>query len=131
MCVFVVIVVALVGIIVIALVGIIVVALGGIIVIALVGMIVIALVSIIIIALIAVIGASFDCIPMLTQTVHFSNRIEYPPVAGSFTILKLSTLMPNLPRILLPTSFNFPSISCFSFSFRSSMRFVRSARFTR
>ena len=57
---------------------------------------------------------------------HFSYLIEYPPVAGSCTILKLSTLIPNLPRILLPTSFNLPSISCFNFSFRSSIRLASS-----
>ena len=43
------------------------------------------------------------------QGAHFTNEIEYEPVFGSLSILKLSVDSPNLPRIMLPRSLALPA----------------------
>lgn len=39
---------------------------------------------------------------------HFWNWILYEPVEGSWTVLKLFSDNPNLPRTVLPRSFSLP-----------------------
>eukprot|EP00958_Prasinococcus_capsulatus_P021240 scaffold2871_cov381-Prasinococcus_capsulatus_cf.AAC.9 len=45
--------------------------------------------------------------------VHCWKEMEYPPVLGSCTVLKLSKDRPKLPRMLLPRSLSLPITSSF------------------